>query len=67
MKSNYSYTFVRVNDRSSSKDIENKEYQKIIQEHTQQGWRFVQVFAPPIGVYGVAPYYDLIFERASES
>ncbi|TCK92579.1 short subunit dehydrogenase [Natranaerovirga hydrolytica] len=40
-----------------------KEYHSIVEEYAQEGWRLVQIFAPPIGNYGIAKYYELIFER----
>jgi len=40
-----------------------QDYQEVINKHTQEGWRFVQIFAPPIFNYGKATFYDLIFER----
>lgn len=60
----YEYKFVRLGEgwlgvRSDAK----RGYQKEIQEHAAQGWRLVQVFAPGIGAYGHAVYYELIFER----
>ena len=42
------------------------EYRETIIEQAQDGWRFVQAFAPPVGGVGEADYVDLIFERACE-
>ncbi len=28
-----------------------------------EGWRLVEIFAPGLGVHGVAAYFELIFER----
>ena len=39
------------------------EYQDQIRHHAIDGWRLVQVFAPSVGTYGVAKYYELILER----
>jgi hypothetical protein len=39
------------------------DYQKVVNEYAQDGWRLIQVFAPPIFGYGLADHYDLIFER----
>ena len=39
------------------------DYQLIIKEHAEEGWRLVQVFAPGTGAYGAAKYYELIFEK----
>lgn len=38
-------------------------YEDVINKYTQEGWRFIQVFAPPIFGSGAATFYDLIFER----
>ena len=42
-------------------------YQDTIRDEAQDGWHFVQVFAPPIAGFGAAPWIDLIFEREIES
>lgn len=60
----YEYKFVRLGEgwmgvRSEAK----KGYQDSIEEHAREGWRLVQIFAPGIGAYGAAKYYELIFER----
>jgi len=39
------------------------EYRETIVEHAQDGWRFVQAFAPSVGGVGESGYADLIFER----
>ena len=40
-----------------------EDYHRIIEDHAFEGWRLVQIFAPPISGYGVAVSYELIFER----
>ena len=60
----YEYKFVRLGEgwlgvRSDAKDS----YQEVVHQHAREGWRLVQVFAPSIGGYGVAKYYEAIFER----
>ena len=40
-------------------------YQQVIQEHASEGWRLVQIFAPPTAVWGSAEYFELIFERVA--
>jgi len=64
MSQKYEYKFVRMGEglfgvRRSARE----QYQQAVHEHAQQGWRLVQVFAPGVGGYGVAKYYELIFER----
>jgi hypothetical protein len=34
-----------------------------VHEHTRDGWRLVQIFAPGVAAFGAAKYYELIFER----
>ena len=64
MDQKYEYKFVRLGKgwlgvrRSARQD-----YQQVVTEYAQQGWRLVQVFAPSIAAYGVAKYFELIFER----
>ena len=43
-----------------------RDYQDIITQYAQDGWRLVQIFAPGITGYGAACFYDLIFERPIE-
>ena len=38
-------------------------YQQEIHRYAQEGWRLVQIFAPGIGAYGAAKYYELVLER----
>ena len=64
MSQRYEYKFVRLGEgllsvRRAGRD----QYQSMIHENAQQGWRLVQVFAPGIGGYGAAIYYEIIFER----
>ncbi len=60
----YEYKFVRLGEgflgvRRQAK----KEYRKVIAEHAREGWRLVQVFAPGVGGYGMAKYFEIILER----
>ena len=64
MNQKYEYKFVRLGEGLLSVRRSGREqYQRVVTEHAEQGWRSVQVFAPGIGVYGAAKYYELIFER----
>ncbi|ASB89139.1 DUF4177 domain-containing protein [Bacillus sonorensis] len=56
------YEFVRV-ELSAFNKKPKEDYQQIIHDYAQKGWRFVQIFAPGISGYGTAAYFDLIFER----
>ena len=64
MKQKYEYKFVRLGEGwMIAKSTAKTEYQEQIRQHAQDGWRLVQVFAPSIGAYGAAKYYELILER----
>ena len=64
MNQKYEYKFVRLGEGLLSVRRSGREqHQQVVTEHAQQDWRLVQVFAPGIGVYGAAKYYELIFER----
>jgi hypothetical protein len=39
------------------------DYKEIINEQAREGWRLVQIFAPPVGNAGKATYYEIIFEK----
>lgn len=67
MTQRYEYKFVRLGEgwisvRASGKD----EYQEEIHRYAREGWRLVQIFAPGIGGYGSAKYYELVLEREIE-
>jgi len=60
----YEYKFVRLGEGvlgARTKGI--KEYRQVIEEHARDGWRLVQIFAPSIGIYGAAKYFEIILER----
>ena len=64
MNQKYEYKFVRLGEGFLSVRRSGREsYQHVVNEHAEQGWRLVQIFAPGIGGYGAAKYYELIFER----
>jgi hypothetical protein len=62
----YEYEFVRVPcvRRSLFRWGPKQELEPIVREYAARGCRLVEIFAPPVGVYGRARYFDLIFERA---
>ncbi|MEL6560107.1 MAG: DUF4177 domain-containing protein [Bacteroidota bacterium] len=62
----YQYKYVKIQLGGFFKTEPRQNYQKIIDEHAKEGWRFVQVFAPAITGYGKATNYDLIFEKEVE-
>jgi hypothetical protein len=62
----YEYKFLRLGEGWMAVKGEAKSgYQEAIQTHAREGWRLVQVFAPGIGAYGAAKYYEIILERES--
>ena len=68
MKQKYEYKFVRLGEGwLNAKSSASREYQDEVKRHAAEGWRFVQVFAPGLGVYGAAKYFELIFEREVSS
>lgn len=58
----YEYKFVRV-DLSTWKKEPTDDYHKIVEQHARDGWRLFQIFAPNVSGYGVANFFELIFER----
>ena len=60
----YTYKYVRFPLKGGSWNGKFAEdYQGTIDEHAQQGWRFVQAFAPAVLGYGASKFVDLIFEK----
>jgi hypothetical protein len=61
----YEYKFVRIGEGwlAATREARTR-YQDVVHENAHDGWRLVQVFAPGIGGYGAAKYFELIFERA---
>ena len=64
MSRKYEYEFVRLGEGWIAARREAKQdYQRIVHDYARKGWRLVQVFAPGVGGYGAAKYFELIFER----
>ena len=60
----YEYKFVKLDvDKGFWTKKPSESYQETIRQHARQGWRLVQIFAPRVSGYGVAPYIELIFEK----
>ena len=62
----YEYRFVRIEveyNAFATKHKLPKDYHEVIDTHAKEGWRLVQVFAPPVLGQGLAEYFELIFER----
>ena len=64
MKQKFEYKFVRLGEGVfGARSEARRDYQAEIERHAREGWRLVQIFAPGVGVYGAAKYYELILER----
>jgi len=64
MSARYEYRFVRLGEGwMTARKEATACYQEVVHREARNGWRLLQVFAPGIGAYGAAKYYDLIFER----
>lgn len=64
MNAKYEYKFVRLGQGIMSvRRVARDRYQEVVHDHARDGWRLVQIFAPGVGVYGAAKYYELVFER----
>jgi Domain of unknown function (DUF4177) len=64
MKPRYEYKFVRLGEGWLSVTRgARKDYREVIAEHARAGWRLVQIFAPGVGAYGAAKYYEIVLER----
>ncbi len=66
MGQEFEYKFVRLGEGLMyvSKEAQVS-YQTVIEEHAKEGWRLVQIFAPPIGGAGSgsAKFYEVVLER----
>lgn len=40
-----------------------EDYQEVVARMAKDGWRLVQIFAPPVSGYGAARFFELIFQR----
>ncbi len=61
----YEYDIIRVGKKGFLNVKLEEDYREIIKQKARDGWRLVQIFAPPIEGYGVIKFVDLIFERQS--
>jgi hypothetical protein len=63
MNQKHGYKFVRPGKGwLDVKRSVTQQYQQIVTEYAQQGWRLVQILAPSIAAYGIAKYFGLAFE-----
>ncbi len=61
------YKFVPLKTTGFFRIRPKEDYQKIIQQHAQEGWRLVQIFPSCINAEGSPRAYELIFERETKS
>ena len=62
----FEYKFVKIDvdyKAFATKATIREDYHEAIESHAREGWRLVQIFAPPIEGHGLADFYELIFER----
>ena len=60
----YIYEFVKVEMKSKMmKKMPKEDYKEIIRTYAEDGWRLNQIFAPATVGYGMAAYFELIFEK----
>ncbi|MDU9693599.1 DUF4177 domain-containing protein [Priestia aryabhattai] len=62
----YKFEEIKVKGMQGLKGTPEKDYKEIIKEQAKEGWELVQIFAPPTGFYGSAPYIEIIFSRDVE-
>jgi len=58
----YEYDIVQI-EMGAFKGKPKQDHHEIIHAHAQEGWRLVQLFAPPAMGYGTATFMELYFER----
>jgi hypothetical protein len=64
----YEYTFVKIELKPGwSVDQPKEDYHKIVEDHAEQGWRLVQIFAPDTSGTRWASYFEMIFEPSAAS
>ena len=63
----YEYKFERLDLKGIIERTPKVNHHDVIKKHAEDGWRLVQIFAPPTAGYGKAHYFELIFERKKEA
>jgi hypothetical protein len=63
----YEYKFVKIDLKTSFRGVSpTEDYHLVIERYASEGWKLVQIFAPPVGSYGVSKYFELIFEKENQ-
>jgi len=64
----YEYKFVRLELKTGFFAMKpSDDYRHVVNQHAEEGWRFVQIFAPNISAHPNPSYFELIFERNKAS
>ena len=64
MRQRFEYKFVRLGEGFLRVRGDGRtNYEEQVHHYAREGWRLVQIFAPGVGVYGAAKYYELVLER----
>ena len=64
----YEYKFERLKLKIGFFEMKpSEDYQAIIREHAEDGWRLLQIFAPVTSAHPNASYFELIFEREKQT
>ena len=66
MKYKYKFVTVELKQGFSITLKPAEDYHAIIDKHADEGWRFVQIFAPATYGTGAASYFEMIFERPED-
>jgi len=60
----YEYKFKKLELKTGFFSMKpDHDYHEIIKEHAEDGWRFVQIFAPSTSAHPNSSYFELVFER----
>jgi hypothetical protein len=60
----FEYKYVKIEMKSKLFSYgPRQDYREIVEQHAKEGWRFVQIFAPGTRGYGIASYFEIIFEK----
>ena len=58
------YDFIRIRlNRGILYSEPEEDYREIINKKSEEGWEFVQIFAPSIAGDGSASFFELIFRK----
>lgn len=58
----HEYKFERI-ELSKWNGQPKKDYQDIIHQNANDGWKLIQIFAPSLNSDGTSAFFDIIFEK----